>query len=112
MLEYSYMAGKVTSQKTESDYQKLIKKELSFYEPIAAELDIGVELLEDAAKLGIRNGIRQHRASGCKHRESGCVAGSVRHFCDRIIVKTCLMAVNEDEMEQAEDVIMKLIEES
>lgn len=104
--------AKSQSQKTESDYQKLIEKELSFYRPMANELDIGMDVLQEAGKLGVRNGLLRHRESGCKHRESGCVAGSVRHFCDRIIVKTCLMAVNEHEMEVAEDVIMRLIEEN
>lgn len=104
--------GKVSRQKTVADYQKLIEKELSFYDALAAELDISMDILRDAAQIGVRTGIRRHRESDCKHQESGCVAGSVRHFCDRIIVKTCLMAVNEDEMEQAEDVIMRLIEES
>lgn len=104
--------AKSQSQKTEADYTKLMEKELSFYQPMASELDIGMEVLHDAAKLGVRNGLLRHRQSGCKHRESGCVAGSVRHFCDRVIVKTCLMAVNEHEMEVAEDVIMRLIEEN
>ena len=104
--------AKSERQKSESDYTKLMEKELSFYLPMAAELDIGMEVLHEAARLGVRNGILRHRESACKHRESGCVAGSVRHFCDRIIVKTCLMAVNEQEMEIAEDVMMRLIEES
>lgn len=104
--------AKTESRKTAEDYTKLIEKELSFYLAMATELDIGMEVLEDAAKLGVRNGLLRHRESGCKHSESGCVAGSIRHFCDRIIVKTCLMAVNEHEMEQAEDVLMRLIEEN
>ena len=111
MLEYQYM-GKVSRQKKEDDYRRLIEKELSFYTPLAEQLDIGMELLQDAAQIGVRTGMRRHRESDCKHSESGCVAGSVRHFCDRVIVKTCLMAVNEEEFELAEDVIMRLIEES
>ena len=104
--------AKATRPKTEEDYTKLIEKELSFYLPLAEILDIGMEVIQDAARIGLRTGIRRHRDSDCKHRESGCVSGSIRHFCDRMIIKTCLMAVNEDEMEQAEDIIMKLIEES
>jgi hypothetical protein len=99
-------------KKTENDYRKLIEKELSFYVPLAAELDIAMEVVREAARLGLRNGLLRHRESHCKQRESGCVAGSIRHFCDRIIVKTCLMAVNEYEMERAEDILMRLIEES
>lgn len=104
--------GRTQQQKTAEDYTKLMEKELSFYLPLATELDIGMDVLEQAAKLGVRNGMLRHRESGCKHSESGCVAGSVRHFCDRIIVKTCLMAINEEEFERAEDILMKLIEES
>ena len=104
--------GRTVRQKTESEYQKLMNKELSFYTPLATELDIGMEIIEEAARLGLRNGLLRHRESNCRHRESGCIAGSVRHFCDRIIVKTCLMAVNEFEMEQAEDIILRLIEEN
>lgn len=97
--------------KTEQDYAPLVRKELKFYAPMASELDISIDVLGEAAQLGVRSGLRRHRASGCRQKESGCVSCSVRHFCDRIVVKTCLMAVNEQEMEQAEDILMKLIED-
>jgi hypothetical protein len=99
-------------ERTVEDYASAVTKELRFYEPMARELDLSVDLLREAARVGVQRGIQQHRATACDRRESGCVVGSVRHFCDRIIIKACLMAASEEEMEIAEDILLRLIEES
>ena len=99
------------AQKTEADYAPLVAKELKYYESMARDLDISMDMLREAAELGLKDGMKRHRQAGCTHRESGCVAGSVRHFCDRLIVKACLLAATEEDMEKAEDILMKLVEE-
>lgn len=94
------------------DYAPIAAKELEFYEPMARQLDLSLDLLHEAAQVGVRRGIQQHRATACDRRESGCVVGAVRHFCDRIVIKACLMAASEEEMEIAEDILLRLIEEN
>ena len=98
--------------KTEADYAPLASKELEYYGWMAADLGIGMDTLRQAADLGVRDGIRRHRASkDCKNRESECVTWSVRHFVDRVIVKACLLASSEEEMEKAEEVLLRLVED-
>ncbi|HXV26422.1 MAG TPA: hypothetical protein VD862_00100 [Candidatus Paceibacterota bacterium] len=99
------------AQKTEADYAPLVAKELTYYKVMARDLDISMDMLREAAELGLKDGMKRHRQAGCTHRESGCIAGSVRHFCDRLIVKACLMAASEEDMDTAEDVLMRLIED-
>ncbi len=104
--------------KNAEDYEPLIARELAYYAQMADALSISTDVLMEAAKLGVRDGIHTHRASnpptgggGCKYRESECVAFNIRHFIDITLVRACLLASSEEEMEKAEAVLMQLIED-
>ena len=94
------------------DYEPLVTRELAYYEPMAKALGISVEVLVEAARLGVRDGMHTHRASSdCKYRESECVMFNVRHFIDLTLVRACLLASSDEEMEKAEAILMQLIED-
>ncbi|MEK7638526.1 MAG: hypothetical protein AAB375_03835 [Patescibacteria group bacterium] len=98
--------------KNAEDYESLIVRELAYYAPMVGALGISTDVLVEAAKLGVRDGIHTHRASkACKYREAECVAFNIRHFIDITIVRACLLASSEEEMEKAEAVLMQLIED-
>lgn len=104
--------AKPATLKNAEDYEPLIARELAYYAPMAGVLGISTDVLVEAAKLGIRDGIHTHRASkSCKYREAECVAFNIRHFIDITLVRACLLASNEEEMERAEAVLMRLIED-
>ena len=104
--------AKPTSLKHAEDYEPLITHELEYYAPMAADAGVSTDVLVEAAKLGIRDGIHTHRSSkGCKNREEECVTYNIRHFIDITLVRACLMASSEEDMEKAEAVLMKLIED-
>jgi hypothetical protein len=94
------------------DYEPVITKEVDYYRPMAAELGISDQLLRQAAELGVRDGIYRHRENPkCKWREEECVAWNMRHFIDLTLVRAALLASNEEEMDKAEAILMKLIED-
>jgi hypothetical protein len=98
--------------KNPEDYGPLIAKELEYYAEMAQELELSEDVLRQAAELGVRDGIFRHRENGqCKYREEECVAWNLRHFVDMVLVRACLMASSEEEMNKAEDILMKLIED-
>ncbi len=98
--------------KNAEDYEPLIARELEHYAPLAADAGVSTDVLVEAAKLGIRDGIHTHRSSkDCKNREEECVTYNARHFIDITLVRACLMASSEEEMEKAEEVLMQLIED-
>ena len=104
--------AKNTELKEAHDYEGAIDKELEYYAPMAAELGISRDVLVQAARLGVRDGIYRHRnADHCKNREADCVAYNIRHFVDITLVRAALLASSEDEMEKAEAVLMRLIED-
>lgn len=104
--------AKPTPLKNVEDYEPLIAHELEYYAPLATDAGVSTEVLVEAAKLGIRDGIHTHRiAKNCKNREEECVTFNIRHFIDITLVRACLMASTEEDMEKAEAVLMKLIED-
>lgn len=104
--------AKTTTLKNAEDYAPLIERELEYYAPLAKDAGVSTDVLVEAAKLGVRDGILTHRTSeGCKNREEECVTYTIRHFVDITLVRACLMASSEEEMEKAESVLMKLIED-
>jgi hypothetical protein len=101
-----------TTLKTAQDYEPLIAKELEYYAPMAQALSISEDVLLQAARLGVRDGIHTHRAKNdCREREADCVAYNVRHFIDITLVRAALLASDEEELEKAEAVLMRLIED-
>lgn len=104
--------AKPTALKNAEDYEFLIPQELEYYAPLAANAGVSTDILVEAAKLGIRDGIHTHRTSKkCKNREEECVVYNIRHFIDITLVRACLMASSEEDMEKAENVLMQLIED-
>ena len=104
--------AKPTHLKNAEDYEPLIARELEYYAPMAADVGISTDVLVEAAKLGVRDGIHTHRNSTeCRNREEECVTYNIRHFVDITLVRACLMASSEEDMEKAENVLMKLIED-
>jgi hypothetical protein len=98
--------------KNTEDYEPLVVKEMAYYAPMAKTLDISDDVLLQAAKLGVRDGILRHRSSkDCKYREQECVAWNIRHFIDITLVRACLLASSEEDLEKAEEVLMRLIED-
>jgi hypothetical protein len=98
--------------KNAEDYAPLIERELEYYAPLAKDAGVSTDVLVEAAKLGIRDAILTHRsAESCKNREEECVTFNIRHFIDITLVRACLMASSEDDMEKAESVLMRLIED-
>lgn len=98
--------------KDAEEYAPLIAKELAYYAPMAERIDIASDVLRQAAELGVRDGIYRHRESTeCKYREEECVAWNIRHFVDLTLVRACLLAASDEEMEKAEAVLMRLIED-
>ncbi|HTP56920.1 MAG TPA: hypothetical protein VMJ72_01430 [Candidatus Paceibacterota bacterium] len=98
--------------KTADDYESVIAKELEYYAPMAADLNLSEDVILQAARLGARDGIYGHRRNkGCKYRESECVTWNIRHFVDLTLVRAALLASSEEEMDKAESVLMRLIED-
>jgi len=98
--------------KTADDYESVIAKELEYYAPMARDLNLSEDVILQAARLGVRDGIYGHRHNtGCKYRESECVTWNIRHFVDMTLVRAALLASSEEEMEKAESVLMRLIED-
>ena len=103
--------AKQTTLKNAEDYEPLIAHEMEFYKPLAGDAGVSADVLVEAAKLGIRDGIHTHRTSkNCKSREEECVIYNIRHFIDITLVRACLMASSEEDMDKAESVLMRLIE--
>lgn len=103
---------KTPQLKNAEDYEPLIRKELEYYTPLATDAGVSEAVLVEAAKLGVRDGILTHRnAKNCKNREEECVTFNIRHFIDLTLVRACLMASSEEEMEKSEGVLMRLIED-
>jgi hypothetical protein len=98
--------------KNPEDYEAAIAKELEYYRPLAEQLGLPEDVLFQAAQLGVRDGIYRHReATDCKNREEDCVRWNIRHMVDLTLVRAALLASTEEDMAQAEDVLMKLIED-
>jgi hypothetical protein len=98
--------------KTPEDYEALVIKELAYYADMTKVLNLSTDVLIQAAQLGVRDGIFRHRENhACKYREEECVAWSIRHFIDITLVRACLLASSEEDMEKAEAVLMRLIED-
>ena|SRR3989344_7633162 len=98
--------------KQAEDYKELIAREMIYYAQMAESIGISTEVLTEAAQLGVRDGIFRHRRSDeCKFREEECVAWSIRHMIDLTLARACLLASTEEEMESAEAVLMRLIED-
>lgn len=105
--------------KNAEDYHGVVAKELEYYIPFARELDLSADVLRQAAELAVRDGMYRHREShdpatgraSCKNREQDCVAWNIRHFVDLTLVRACLLASSEEEMEKAESILMRLIED-
>ena len=94
------------------DYEPMIAKELAYYHPMADALGIGSQVLQQAAELGVRDGLYRHRENpACKWREQECVTWNLRHFIDLTLVRAALLASSEEEMDAAEAILMKLIED-
>ncbi len=103
--------AKQIALKNAEDYNHLIEHEMEYYASLAADAGVSPDILVEAAKLGVRDGIHTHRNSpNCKSREEECVTYNIRHFIDITLVRACLLASSEDELEKAEAVLMKLIE--
>lgn len=102
-----------TKLKNAEDYAALIAHEMEYYAPMAVEISISTDILVEAAKLGVRDGIYRHRSTeaNCKNREEECVTYNVRHFLDATLVRACLLASSEEELEKAEAVLLRLIED-
>lgn len=98
--------------KNAEDYEPVVVKEMEYYAPLAQVLNLSEDVLLQAAQLAVRDGIHTHRtAAKCKNREEDCVAYNIRHFIDITLVRACLLASSEEEMEKAEAVLMQLIED-
>ncbi|HUO75688.1 MAG TPA: hypothetical protein VMU12_02120 [Candidatus Paceibacterota bacterium] len=98
--------------KTPDDYESVITHELEYYGPMAKDLNVSTDVLVEAGRLGARDGIYAHRRNkGCKYRESECVTWNIRHFIDCTLVRAALLASSEEEMDKAESVLMRLIED-
>lgn len=94
------------------DYEALVVKELEYYLPMGKELGLSAEVLQQAARLGVRDGIFRHRESKtCTRREQECVAWNIRHMVDLTLVRAALLASSEEDMDKAEAVLMRLIED-
>ena len=105
-------AGRSGRLKNPEDYGAAIAKELEYYAPMAREIGVSEAVLEEAAKLGVRDGIYRHRSSTtCKYREQECVTWAIRHMVDLTLVRACLLASSEEDMEKAEAILMRLIED-
>lgn len=103
---------RATKLKNAEDYEGVITKELEYYAPMARDLNLSEDVLVQAARLGVRDGIFRHREStDCKNREQECVAWNIRHMVDLTLVRAALLASNEEEMDKAESTLMKLIED-
>lgn len=103
---------RATTPKNAEDYEPLITHEMEYYAPLAADAGVSTDVLIEAAKLGVRDGMHTHRNSDhCKNREEECVAYNIRHFIDLTLVRACLLASSEEDMEKAEAVLMRLIED-
>ncbi len=101
-----------TKLKNAEDYEAVITKDMAYYAPMAQELGISEDVLREAAKLGVRDGIYRHRQNtSCKYREEECVTWNVRHMVNLTLVRAALLASSEEEMEKAEEVVMQLIED-
>jgi hypothetical protein len=97
--------------KNAEDYASLVEQEMDYYASMARELDVA-PVLRQAAQLGVRDGLYRHRESAdCKNREEECVRWNLRHFIDLTLVRTCLLASSDEEMEKAEAILMRLIED-
>jgi hypothetical protein len=98
--------------KNPEDYEGAILKELEYYLPLAKQLSLSDDVLLQAARLGVRDGIYRHReSSDCRNREEDCVRWNIRHMVDITLVRAALLASTEEDMAQAEDVLLKLIED-
>lgn len=98
--------------KTPDDYESVIAHEMEYYAPMARDLAISDDVIVQAGRLGARDGIYAHRRNkGCKYRESECVTWNIRHFIDLTLVRAALMASSEEDMDKAESVLMRLIED-
>ncbi len=98
--------------KNPEDYEAVIRRELEYFSPMAADLKLSDDVLWQAARLGVRDGIFRHRdATDCKYREEECVTWNVRHMVDMVLVRAALLASSEEEMDKAESVLMRLIED-
>jgi len=98
--------------KNPEDYEAAVRKELEYYLPLAKQLSLSEDVLLQAAQLGVRDGIYRHREStDCKNREEDCVRWNIRHMVDVTLIRACLLASTEEDMAQAEDVLMKLVED-
>jgi hypothetical protein len=106
------MMKKAPKLKNPEDYELVVAKELEYYQPMAKELGLSEEVLLQAGRLGVRDGIFRHREStNCKYREQECVTWNVRHMVDLTLVRAALLASSEEEMEKAEAILMRLIED-
>ncbi|MCC6934812.1 MAG: hypothetical protein IT406_03955 [Candidatus Yanofskybacteria bacterium] len=106
------MTSRPAKLKNAEDYEPLVAKELEYYVPMARELNISEDVLVQAARLAVRDGIHTHRTAGtCKNREEECVMYNIRHFVDLTLVRACLLASTEEDMEKAEAILMQLIED-
>lgn len=98
--------------KTPDDYEAVIRHEMEYYAPMARDLNLSDDVLLQAARLGVRDGIYNHRRNtACKFRESECVTWNLRHFIDLTLVRAALLASSEEEMDKAESVLMRLVED-
>ena len=98
--------------KNPEDYESAITKEMEYYSPLARDLNLSEDVLVQAARLGVRDGIYRHREStDCKNREEECVRWNIRHMVDVTLVRAALLAASEEDMEKAEAVLMRLIED-
>lgn len=103
---------KTLKLKNPEDYEAVIVKEMEYYAPMAQQVGVAQEVLKEAGRLGVRDGIYRHRNSeSCKNREEECVTWNIRHFIDLTLVRACLLAATEEDMEKAEEVLMRLIED-
>ncbi|HXK35978.1 MAG TPA: hypothetical protein VJ553_00140 [Candidatus Paceibacterota bacterium] len=94
------------------DYELIVSKEMEYYGPLARDLNISEDVIVQAARLGVRDGIHTHRHSPtCKYREEECVTWNIRHMADVTLVRAALLASTEEDMEKAEEVLMRLIED-
>ncbi len=98
--------------KTVEDYDGIIAKEMEYYAPLGREVDVSEDVLREAARLGVRDGIYAHRENKtCKYRETECVTWNIRHFLDLTLIRAALLASSEEEMDKAEHVLLQLIED-
>ncbi len=98
--------------KTTDDYETVITRELDYYVPLARDVDVSEDVLREAARLGVRDGIYAHRQNKtCKFRETECVTWNIRHFLDLTLIRASLLASSEEEMEKAESVLLRLVED-